>query len=114
MRRSRKYIIAILTLIVVAIPTYSLVITPLLQKDQVKEAIINHLKNHGYSQSDYYLNINFHWGNKLIGYDQYRIKVIYKDEPDVNYYYSYRNKKIYSIGVAPTGKREEKDFKHME
>jgi hypothetical protein len=114
MSKLRKYTIVILIIIVIAIPTYSLVINPWMQKDQIEEAIIKHLKERGYSQNDYSLSVNFHWENKLFGYDQYRIKVIYQDEPDVNYLYSYRNKQIFPNGIAPTRERDNKDFQHVE
>lgn len=116
MSRLKKYIIAVLILIVIAIPTYIFVLNPWMQKNQIEEAIIKHLKERGYSQNDYSLSVNFHWENKLFGYDQYQIKVIYKDEPDVNYLYSYRNKKVFPDGIAPTSDRESgnKNFKHVE
>lgn len=118
MSKLRKYTIVILIIIVIAIPTYIFVVNPWIQKDQIEEVVVKHLQEHGYSQNDYSLSVNFHWVNKLLGYDQYNIKVIYKDEPDVNYYYSYRNQKVLPGGVAPTSEstrdKDNKNFKHLE
>jgi len=75
----------------------------------------SHLSARGESPDQYEMKISYHLENKLLGYSPYRIKVVYLDEPGVNYFYDYDSATtaIFQSGIAPLeGAADRKDFKH--
>ena len=77
-----------------------------------------HILNKGISKDQYIMDVEYHWENRLFGYNPYEIIVVFKDEPNVNYYYEYSYKsvvkEVHQTGIASLDKREDKNFKHIE
>jgi hypothetical protein len=85
----------------------------------VEKQVEHHLSLGGYESSEYSIEISYHWENKLLGYNPYTVRVVYVDEPKVDYYYDYRRgKAIIQSGIArakgTVSDSENKDFKHLE
>lgn len=67
---------------------YNGVIKSQIDNETVKNKVIRHLNREGYRSEDYSIDVSYHWENKLLGYNPYAIKVIFKDEQPVIYYYN--------------------------
>lgn len=108
----------LLIISIVGISLYIGIIKSPIDNKEVGKKVVEHLLSKGLSQEKYELDINYHWESKLFGYNPYVIKVVFKDEPDVNYYYTYyyksQIKEVTQSGIAPMNKRDDKNFKHME
>lgn len=50
--------------------------------------------------------------NIFLSYDEWIIRVIYKDEPNAIYFYTYKNRSIVATGVSGSSKYN--DYKHLE
>ncbi|MNT11975.1 hypothetical protein D3C72_1468820 [compost metagenome] len=75
-----------------------------------------HLIEKGYSKGAFDVEVEYHWENKLFGYNPYNLSVRYKGEPDVKYFYDYddKNNKVRPGGVGPMNGKEDKNFRHAE
>lgn len=81
----------------------------------IKNQTIAYLKGKtGCSEDMYNLKVEYYFQNKFLGYNPYVIKVIFKDEQNVIYYYDYRNGQITERGISPIQGKEDKNFKHAE
>lgn len=79
----------------------------------IKNQTIAYLKEKaGCSEDMYNLNVEYYFQNKFLGYNPYVVKVIFKDEQNVIYYYDYRNGQITEQGISPMQGKKDKNFKH--
>lgn len=79
----------------------------------IKNQTIAYLKDKtGCSEDMYNLKVEYHFQNKFLGYNPYVIKVIFKDEQNVIYYYNYIKGRITEQGISPMQDKEDKNFKH--
>ncbi|MUT64350.1 DUF3139 domain-containing protein [Paenibacillus sp. NEAU-GSW1] len=110
--------VCLLILAIIAISLYIGIIKPPIDSKAVEQDVVKHLHSKGISQEKYDLEISYRWDSKLLGYNPYIIKVVFKDEPDVSYHYTYHYKsqikEVTQSGVAPMNNREDKNFKHTE
>ena len=110
--------IGLIIILTAGIAMYIGVIKSPIDNNEVGNKVKEHILNTGISKDNYKIEVKYYWKNKLLGYNPYRIKVVFKDEPDVNYYYEYsyksQIKEVTQTGIAPIDKREDKNFKHME
>jgi uncharacterized protein YxeA len=83
---------------------------------QIRNEVVNYLNTkNGCSENNYDLKVEYYFQSRFWGYNPYVIKVTYKDEPNVIYYYDYRNGAISQKGASPmNGKDDDKNFKHDE
>lgn len=114
----RTVIIGLIIILTIGGALYLGLIKPPIKNSELENKVVEHFLNRGISQEEYSLEVKYYWENRLLGYNPYKIKVVFKDEPEVNYYYEYRyNSQIESItqgGIAPMNNREDKNFKHIE
>ena len=112
--------ICLLIISIIGISLYIGLIKSPIDNKEVEKKVVEHLLSKGLSQEKYELEISYHWESKLFSYNHnpYVIKVVFKDEPDVFYYYTYYYKSQIKVvtqsGIAPMNNREDKNFKHME
>ncbi|WP_314587887.1 DUF3139 domain-containing protein [Paenibacillus terrigena] len=119
-KRTTIMSLSLIIIIIIGISIYFGIFKPPIDNKEVKKEMVEHLLGKGQSQEKYELKISYSWENKLFSYNHnpYVIKVVFKDEPDVIYHYTYyyqsEIKEVIQIGVSPISKREDKNFRHVE
>jgi len=109
--KNKKLMIVVISLLIVIIAFTSFV---LVGKANIKNKMDEYLKNKGYSTNEIAkVKVSHSAINYILGYDVWGISVEYVDEPDVLYFYSYKNKKIVTAGVGGKG-AEKENLKHDE
>lgn len=87
-------------------------------EESVKQKVVAHLASKGYKENEYNIDVKYDkFAEDKYG-GPYAITVVFHDEPNVIYGYSYdynsENKEISQNGVAPMDEKEDKNFKHDE
>ena len=109
--KNKKLMIVVISLLIVIIAFTSFV---LVGKANIKNKMDEYLKNKGYSTNEIAkVKVSHNAINYILGYDVWGISVEYVDEPDVLYFYSYKNKEIVTAGVGGKG-AEKENLKHDE
>ena len=91
-----KVLITILILIIVV-----LCMNVFLQKKFIRTYTITELEYRGYSIQDVQeIEIKHSYLNRLLSYNEWRISVEFKKEPDVLFWFTYRDNKIVFQGVS--------------
>ncbi len=82
--------------------------------DSVKQKAVTYLTEKGYKEEEYQLDVSYRKNYSYGG--PYAIRVIFDDEPDVIYDYSYNSERneITQSSIAPIKDKRDKDFKHAE
>ena len=112
--------ICLAILLAIGVSIYIGILKPPIDVNEVEEQVIEHIDRKGLSKEKYDITVNYNWESKLFGYNHnpYVIKVVFKDEPEVYYYYTYhyksKLKEVTQSGIAPMNDRKDKDFKHSE
>ena len=91
----RTIIIILLVFIVV------LCLNVFIQRKFIKTYTYTELENRGYTAQDVSeININHSYLNKILSYNEWRISVEFKKEPDILFWFTYREDKIIFQGVS--------------
>ena len=107
---NKKKILIIWTLII----TISMVLYVLLGTINVKSKMDRYLTDKGDTASKIEsVKVRHSFMNLLLSYDEWGIEVRYYDEPDVIYYYKYKNKEIAPAGVSGKG-AEKSELKNLD
>lgn len=60
------------------------------------------------------INVYHSFFSVILSYDEWVIRVVYKDEPKATYFYSYKNSKVIPRGVSGLGAPDTKLYKYFE
>lgn len=94
----KKHIIfgVVILLIVIA-----LILNVFVIKKFIKSYTIVEIENRGYNSSDIKnIEIKHSYINKLLSYNEWRISVEFEKEPNVYFWFSYKDKKIVFEGIS--------------
>lgn len=91
-----KTIIIILLLVI-----FVLVFNVLIQRKFIKTYTYTELENRGYTAQDISkIKINHSYLNKILSYNEWRISVEFEKEPNILFWFTYRDDKIIFQGVS--------------
>ena len=97
--KRKKVIIATITILIVVI--LMLCVNVLVQKKFIKTYTYTELENRGYTAQDVSeIKIKHSYLNRLLSYNEWRISVEFKKEPDILFWFTYRDNKIVFQGVS--------------
>ena len=94
----KKHIIfsVVISLIVIA-----LILNVLIMQKFIRSYTIVEIENRGYNSGDIgNIEIKHSYINKLLSYNEWRISVEFEKEPNVYFWFSYKDKKIVFEGVS--------------
>lgn len=75
---------------------------------QLKARMWEYLRQEGYRETDIQsVKVKHSFANKILSYGEWKIAVVYADEPESTYTYTLRNGKIREGGVSTTLEKEE-------
>jgi len=98
MKRKNIFKIIIIILLVIII---LLCMNVFVQKKFIKTYTYTELENRGYTAQDVnQIKINHSYLNKILSYNEWRISVEFKKEPDILFWFTYRDDKIVFQGVS--------------
>lgn len=98
MKRKNIFKIIIIILLVIII---LLCMNVFVQKKFIKTYTYTELENRGYTAQDVnQIKINHSYLNKILSYNEWRISVEFKKEPDILFWFTYRDEKIVFQGVS--------------
>jgi len=96
----RKNIFKIIIIILLGI-IILLCMNVFVQKKFIKTYTYTELENRGYTAQDVnQIKINHSYLNKILSYNEWRISVEFKKEPDILFWFTYRDDKIVFQGVS--------------
>lgn len=79
-------------------------------ESRVKEKTYSHLETVGYTQNDIEdIEIKHSFINKVLGYNEWRIFVEFKKEPDIVFAFTYRDNQIIRQGIKSNITQLEKE-----
>ena len=109
-RRNKISLFIIMSIIILCLTFITI------QKKDIENKVHNHLKINNIKKTDLKkMHIKYSLLNFFLSYNVWTISVEYKDEPGVNYMYSYKNKKIIFTGIAGGEINKDKsEYKHLE
>lgn len=109
-------VLSILVALIAVTLFYFGIVTNHKNLDEVKVLMEAHLVEKGYSKGDFDVQVEYHWENKLFGYNPYHISARYNDEQDVKCFYDYddTSNTVRPDGIGPMQGKEDKNFKHAE
>jgi len=94
----KKYIVILLIICIVIMLTYKIIAGNI-----VRDKTYDYLETKGYAQEDISnIEIKHSFLNKLLSYNEWRIFVEFKSEPNIIFAFTYRNKEILKQGVTST------------
>lgn len=106
MKRKRLILGGILTTIILTCVIYVFAGT-----NKAQKLMWEYLDEKGYTQTEIQsIDVNHSFLNIILSYDEWKISVIYADEPTSIYYYGIKNDSIVEGGVSGTTDKE--DLKH--
>ncbi len=93
-------IVLLLTLSVTACTTSS----------DIEDETLAFLEAYGYERSDVNdIEVDHSYINKILGYNEWRIFVEFKSEPDIIFAFTYRNDEIVQQGIKSNSRQLDKD-----
>lgn len=116
MKKITMYFLVIALLIITAGCSESQISKEVEAVESVEQKVVDYLSKKGYQEADYSLTVTYHKSGEGKMGGPYAINVIFNDEPDMSYTYSYKpdSQEIMQTGVSPLTDREGKNFKHAE
>ena len=103
-----------ISIIVLLIFIILLCLNVLVQKKFIKTYTYTELENRGYTAQDVSeIKINHSYINRILSYNEWRISVEFEEEPDILFWFTYRDNKIIFQGVSSEpmlDKEEIKDY----
>ena len=95
-KKAFKTIIIVLLILIIL-----LYLNVLIQKKFIKTYTYTELENRGYTVQDVSeIKINHSYLNKILSYNEWRISVEFDKEPDILFWFTYKNNKIVFQGVS--------------
>lgn len=116
----KKAIIGILAIIIILISSFYIYRKVDIEQNtkkisMIKNEVVSYLNTkNDCNENMYDLKVEYYFQRKLLGYNPYLIKVTFKDEQNVIYYYDYKNGHISQGGISPMNGKVDKNFKHAE
>lgn len=100
-----KYLIFVCILIVTTVVATNLYIG--FESRQLKARMWEYLRQEGYRETDIQsVKVKHSFVNKILSYGEWKIAVVYADEPESTYTYALRDGKIREGGVSTTLEKE--------
>lgn len=97
----KKKNIFITILIILFLLIVGLCFNVFIQRKFIKTYTYTELENRGYTAQDVSeIKINHSYINKLLSYNEWRISVEFEKEPDILFWFTYRDNKIVFQGVS--------------
>ncbi len=88
-------------IIILLVFIVGLCLNVLIQRKFIKTYTYTELENRGYIAQDVSeIKINHSYLNKILSYNEWRISVEFKKEPDILFWFTYRDDKIIFQGVS--------------
>ena len=98
MKIKKAFKVSIIVLLILII---LLCLNVLVQKKFIKTYTYTELENRGYTSQDVSeIKINHSHLNKILSYNEWRISVEFEKEPDILFWFTYRDNKIVFQGVS--------------
>ena len=106
--KKKKIIIAIV--IILGVFIFSLCMNVLIQKKFIKTYTYTELEYRGYAVKDVReVKIMHSYLNRLLSYNEWRISVEFEKEPNILFWFTYKDNKIIFQGVSSEKKLDKKD-----
>ena len=98
MKKKKLFTIIIIILLLLIV---GLCLNVFVQRKFIKTYTYTELENRGYTAQDVSkIKINHSYLNKLLSYNEWRISVEFEKEPDILFWFTYRDNKIVFQGVS--------------
>ena len=103
----KKIVFIVLTVIIIGLISYVLIGGAI-----IKNKMNDYLIDKGYLTNEIEnIKVSHSFINVLLSYNEWNITVKYADEPEVLYFYTYKNKEIVTNGIGGAG-AEKDNLKH--
>lgn len=97
--KKKKFLITFIIILLLLI--FGLCLNVVIQQKFIKTYTYTELENRGYTTQDVNeIKINHSYLNKLLSYNEWRISVEFKKEPNILFWFTYRDNKIIFQGVS--------------
>lgn len=97
--KKKKFLITFIIILLLLI--FGLCLNVVIQQKFIKTYTYTELENRGYTAQDVNeIKINHSYLNKLLSYNEWRISVEFKTEPNILFWFTYRDNKIIFQGVS--------------
>ena len=97
--KKKKFLITFIIILLLLI--FGLCLNVIIQQKFIKTYTYTELENRGYTAQDVNeIKINHSYLNKLLSYNEWRISVEFKTEPNILFWFTYRDNKIIFQGVS--------------
>ena len=94
---NKKFIMLISVILLIVV----LVLNVFVQQKFIKTYTYTELENRGYTTQDVKeIKINHSYLNRILSYNEWRISVEFEEEPDILFWFTYRDDKIIFQGVS--------------
>ncbi len=98
MKKQKLFIIIIIILLLLIVGLW---LNVFIQRKFIKTYTYTELENRGYTAQDVSeIKINHSYLNKILSYNEWRISVEFEKEPDILFWFTYRDNKIVFQGVS--------------
>jgi len=98
MKKKKLFITVIIILLLLIL---GLCLNVFVQRKFIKTYTYTELENRGYTSQDVSeIKINHSYLNKILSYNEWRISVEFEKEPDILFWFTYRDNKIVFQGVS--------------
>ena len=106
----KKYIVFIIFIIIAMILSYKVIFGNI-----IRNKTYDYLETKGYMQEDILnIEIKHSFLNKLLSYNEWRIFVEFKSEPNVIFAFTYRDKEIIKQGVSSTPMIDKEEIRYSD
>lgn len=96
---NKKYILLFFIILLIIFIAFTLNVA--INKKFIKSYTYVEIENRGYTSSDVSeINIYHSYINKILGYNEWRISVEFEKEPNIYFWFTYRDEKIIFQGVS--------------
>ena len=110
MKKRVIILLMMLTIILVSVILYKAI-----AGNEIKSRTIDYLEEKGYTAHDISsIEINHSFINKLLSFNEWRIFVVFKSEPDIVFAFTYRNEEIIRQGVSSNSLLEKEEILSFE
>ena len=97
--KKKKLLITVIIILLLLI--VGLCLNVFVQRKFIKTYTYTELENRGYTSQDVSeIKINHSYLNKILSYNEWRISVEFEKEPDILFWFTYRDNKIVFQGVS--------------
>jgi len=97
--KKKKLLITVMIILLLLI--LGLCLNVFVQRKFIKTYTYTELENRGYTSQDVSeIKINHSYLNKILSYNEWRISVEFEKEPDILFWFTYRDNKIVFQGVS--------------